>query len=353
MNEDEILRNRFRGCLLGGAAGDALGYPVEFMSEGSICSRYGENGITSLSEAGDPAEFSDDTQMSLFCVNGIILGDVWTAYLEWLGTQHDTSRMDPNRPKTWLYEVKELHSLRAPGGTCLSSLRSSIFGGTPEDPVNNSKGCGTVMRAAPWGLYGDRDSDPSVIFRNAAEDGALTHGHPLGYLSSGMLALILWYIVHLHPERDHDLGDAILEASRMADEKTNAELLPIIEKAVELARDGSVSDLSAVHALGEGWVAEEALAIAVFAAVRYQNDFKKALVCAVNHKGDSDSTGAVCGNILGAWLGENVIVSSLDFEHLEMRSLIGEAAEDLYTFTVKGAPEKGTDPVWDGKYRRG
>lgn len=357
MNCTELKKKRFRGCLLGGACGDALGYEIEFSREGSIFQDYGEKGITRLSEAGDPARISDDTQMTLFCTDGIIIGDVWAAYLEWLGTQNDTSRMDTAHPKTWLYDVKELHSGRAPGNTCLNSLSSSIFGGTVDDPVNNSKGCGTVMRAAPWGLcprYGETVSENPfrAVYSNAVNDGALTHGHPLGYISSGMLALIVYFAVHEHPERDMDLGDAVLSACGHADEKDLAMIMPGIEKAVMLAKDPSVSDLDGVHMLGEGWVAEEALFIAVFAAVRYQDDFAEALRCAVNHKGDSDSTGAVCGNILGAWLGEDEVARAMELGHLELRSIIEEAADDLFTFSEHGAPEEGSDLVWDGKYRR-
>lgn len=78
----------------------------------------------------------------------------------------------------------------------------------------------------------------------------------------------------------------------------------LIYMAITLANDLTVSDLDAIHLLGEGWVAEEALAIAVFCAVRYQDDFAKAIRVSVNHKGDSNSTGAICGNLLGAWLGK-------------------------------------------------
>lgn len=55
--------------------------------------------------------------------------------------------------------------------------------------------------------------------------------------------------------------------------------------------------------LGVGWVGEEALAISVYCALKYQDDFKEAVIAAVNRNGDSDSTGAITGNILGAYLG--------------------------------------------------
>ena len=104
--------------------------------------------------------------------------------------------------------------------------------------------------------------------------------------------------------------------------------------------------------LGEGWVAEEALAIAVFCAVRYQDDFAKAIRVSVNHKGDSDSTGAICGNLLGAWLGKENVAEAFDLNDLELCDVIETIAEDLYTATQKVVPKPGENKAWDRKYRR-
>ena len=111
-------------------------------------------------------------------------------------------------------------------------------------------------------------------------------------------------------------------------------------------------DLEGIHQLGEGWVADEALAIAVFCAVRYQNDFAAAIRAAVNHKGDSDSTGAICGNILGAWLGEEAVKQAFDLNCLELADVIRTIADDLYQSTEGLIPEPGKDREWDRKYRR-
>ena len=64
--------DRYRGCLLGGAAGDALGYPVEFLSLADIRERYGPAGITSYALQHGVAQISDDTQMTLFTANGLL-----------------------------------------------------------------------------------------------------------------------------------------------------------------------------------------------------------------------------------------------------------------------------------------
>ena len=204
----EVKRGRFLGCLLGGAVGDALGYPVEFLCEDTIREKYGAAGIQTLAQAGRPALISDDTQMTLFAANAIVYTsrqggslreNLWKAYREWLGTQGDTSRMDdPDHPSMWVYREPRMHARRAPGNSCLSAIRYSPHGGAMAKPVNNSKGCGTVMRAAPFGLA-SRTYDGAEEM--AAADAALTHGHPLAWSSSELLAKLISWVVHEHPDR--------------------------------------------------------------------------------------------------------------------------------------------------------
>ena len=335
------------GCLTGGAVGDALGYPVEFLSEKSIFRQFGTNGIKTLKDAGHPAVISDDTQMILFASNGYIyrqshpqiwettslMDSIWLAYEEWLGTQGDTSRMDKDAPKMWLYREPGLHVRRAPGNTCLNAIRSSRNGGTIKKPVNNSKGCGSVMRAAPYGLMacdGLKKLMLNDVVYLAGQDAALTHGHPLAWGSSGWMAGIIYNAVQNRCGRS--LEACIQDVSVPECFDPEGRLKKLITQAILLAGEKTVSDLEGIHKLGEGWVAEEALAIAVFCAVRYENDFAAAIRAAVNHKGDSDSTGAVCGNILGAWLGIEAIEEAFDLGELELREVIRKVAEELWGF---------------------
>ena len=80
----------------------------------------------------------------------------------------------------------------------------------------------------------------------------------------------------------------------------------MIDLAIELS-ENDADDLENINRLGKGWVAEETLAIAIYCSLKYQNDFSKGIIAAVNHSGDSDSTGAATGNILGAALGYDKI----------------------------------------------
>lgn len=337
----QAKRSRYIGCLLGGAVGDALGYPVEFMGESSIRAKYGPEGIRTLAQAGHPARISDDTQMTLFAANAIVYTqqqggtlreNVWEAYREWLGTQGETDRMDdPEHPKMWVYRDPRMHARRAPGNSCLNAIRHSPDGGTPKEPVNNSKGCGTVMRAAPFGLavhYDPHHSGGDAFIgahRMAWMDAALTHGHELAWASSSMLAQIILNLVQMERPKDCRL-EKLCGVGFPGDQVAHN----LVERAIQMALTPSVSDLDGIHALGEGWVAEEALAIAVFCAVRYQDDFAAAIRAAVNHKGDSDSTGAICGNILGARLGREAVESAFDLEDLELRDVIEKMADQLF-----------------------
>ncbi|MCR5105556.1 MAG: ADP-ribosylglycohydrolase family protein, partial [Eubacterium sp.] len=104
-----------------------------------------------------------------------------------------------------------------------------------------------------------------------------------------------------------------------------------------------------IHRIGEGWVAEETLGIALYCALKYQNDFSSAIIASVNHNGDSDSTGAVTGNILGALLGYKSIEEKWK-THLELKDVILELANDIYQDSRMETAEDYQNPKWIRKY---
>ena len=350
-------QDRFRGCLIGGAAGDALGYAVEFLREPSIFRLYGSQGITEYALTKGKALFSDDTQMTLFTATGLLrcaalakvhgtaeryAEHINRSYLDWLKTQEGRYPAPGGQRTSWLLNVPELFSPRAPGNTCLAALHAG-GGGTPEKPLNDSKGCGGVMRVAPVGLYfAGKPQDLRAVCRIGAEAAALTHGHPLGWIPAAMLA----GMIHEIGQNGAEIPEAALHALEVtADLWANVpdmrSFVKLIRKAVDLAA-GDTEDLAAIHQLGEGWVGDEALAIAVYCAVRHSGDLDKTLIAAVNHNGDSDSTGAIAGNIVGAQVGLSGIPAKYT-ENLELRDLIIEIADDLWA-------DFQSDPVWNCKY---
>lgn len=342
--------DKFKGCLVGGAVGDALGYPVEFYKISQIKNIYGENGITEFELNNDKAIISDDTQMTLFTANGILIGKtrammrgiagscesyVYQSYLDWLDTQRNTKK---GIGCTWLSKIKELNVQRAPGNTCISALISGVMG-TLEKPINDSKGCGGLMRVAPVGLYFTKQP-LDEIGRMSAKTNAITHGHPLGNISSYVMAVLINTIIYGEDEYfevplERDLEECVNFALtvysnnfRIYDNRIDFEFIQLIHKAIKLAKQ-NIDDIKAIEQLGEGWVAEEALAIAIYCSLKYSNDFEKAIIASVNHSGDSDSTGAITGNILGAYLGISNIPNKY-LEKLELRKVIEEVAEDLF-----------------------
>ena len=360
------MRNldKFRGCLIGGAAGDALGYAVEFMGEAGIIRKYGEKGITAYDLSDGKALISDDTQMTLFTAAGLLRGTacgitadqpdryagaINLAYLDWLKTQERRFPLKEDPRAAWLVNVPELFSPRAPGNTCLAALHDG-GNGTPERPINGSKGCGGVMRVAPIGLYfNDRGRKITEICRIGAEAAALTHGHPLGWLPAAALVQMIQEI----SQDEAGISEAALHSLDTVEEmwpETKERLIftQLIRKAVDLAA-GDTDDLQAIHRLGEGWVGEEALAIAVYCAAKYADDPDKALIAAVNHKGDSDSTGAIAGNMIGAKAGLSGIPAKYT-EHLELKDLIIEVADDLWKDCRMNEQGGYDDPVWAEKY---
>lgn len=358
--------DRFRGCLIGGAAGDALGYAVEFMSEKSIFNQYGSRGITEYQLTGSVAQISDDTQMTLFTAAGLLHGatrgairgvmgpwaeSIANSYRDWLMTQTENYPLPEEDRHSWLVDVPGLYSRRAPGNTCLSALLSGKTGSVAH-PINHSKGCGGVMRVAPIGLYfNDRRVDIAEVDRVGAEAAAITHGHPLGYIPAAALV----HIVHRLSQDDTPVAQAIREATdAMAAMWPPSEEMDrfteLMERALYLAAQ-DMRDLDAIRRLGEGWVGEEALAIAAYCAAKYPEDFDRAMIAAVNHSGDSDSTGAVAGNILGAHLGLSGIPEKYT-DKLELKDVILEVADDLWHDCRIGAENCDADPEWEMKYFR-
>jgi len=359
-NRNLWIKDCIRGSLMAGAAGDALGYPVEFMSRKSILAHYGDKGITHFElDSKGKALISDDTQMTLFTANGMLMGltrgymrgiggrpeqYVDVAYLDWYHTQ--TGLQNKNAFKhTWLRDLPELAYRRAPGTTCMSACDNILQGRKPE---NNSKGCGGIMRVAPIGLFNAAHN----IYGNLelADAGAhiarVTHLHPLGYLPAALMAMLVSHLVPLTPDEvtasmDRIVLDALetmmkIEGDRHLKEKKYLEQLTT--KAVKLAMNGK-ADADSIRQLGEGWTGEEAWAISLYCAMRHLDSTGEAVIAAVNHDGDSDSTGSITGNIMGAIYGYEAIkrerlfcTIGKEFEStIELGDIILALSDDLFS----------------------
>lgn len=359
--------SRIHGCLLGGALGDSLGYAIEFDSITAIRARFGEAGLQDFKALDGGSHFSDDTQMTLYTVDGLVevlewansgVGAdanacLWLAYLRWLDTQGVPAPEQAPRPQPrWIDEQRVLRHRRAPGNACLSGLATGEMG-TVYRPVNpDSKGCGTVMRSAPFGLIPHIPAES--VYKLSADAASLTHGHPSARQSAGVFSLLIHSLIQ---------GRTLAEAAQAAVQhvQSDADAVPELRErlaaALRLAGASTRPVLSPedlVSELGEGWVAEEALAVGLYAVLATApgaapaessataeshkaadpvEHFKAAIALAINHSGDSDSTGSIAGNILGAYYGEDCLPADW-LGALEAPEVIRGMADQLVSVTA-------------------
>lgn len=330
--------SRIHGCLLGGALGDSLGYAVEFDDIAGIRAKFGPAGLQDFSALDGGSHFSDDTQLTLYTVDGLLealewansgVGAdtnacLWLAYLRWLGTQGvPVPEAAPFQPPRWIDSHEVLRHRRAPGNACLSGLSTGEMG-TFYRPVNpESKGCGTVMRSAPFGLVPYIAAE--AVYKLSSDAASLTHGHPSARQSAGVFSLIIHALTAGHGLRgaaEYALGQldaGYLHKGEEPDQDLTARLGAALRLSADTPARGLLSPEELVRELGEGWVAEEALAVALYAVLATAPDpattaagqteahFRSAVALAVNHSGDSDSTASIAGNILGAYYGEECL----------------------------------------------
>ena len=335
----DARHDAIRGCMLGGAVGDALGAPVEFMSKTAVLQKYGTGGVADYVEFSDgTGAITDDTQMALFTAEGILRAYVRVhkkgicdpasvvkfAYQRWLKTQGYTSKVaDEILNSGWLINEKQLFSSRAPGMTCLSALKENTL-----HAQNNSKGCGTVMRLAPVGLF----LEPESAYQYGCEFSAITHGHPTGITAGGAFAMLISYLRH---------GKSLAAALDLVEKH----LKNIPDAAETLAAIRTARTARNITELGEGWVAEEALAIGIYCALHHQWNFKAGVLKAINITGDSDSTGCIAGHILGVLNGENAIPEKWR-KNLREYNIVSQIADDIHTRFEENSAGYVTENWW-------
>ncbi|MBQ6643238.1 MAG: type VII secretion system-associated protein, partial [Saccharopolyspora sp.] len=354
---------RFIGSVLAAAAGDALGAPVEFYPVEQIRNRFGEHGVTDYDRSGShPGEFTDDTQLAMFTLEGLIRGHIAArggagsgplaaiqlAYQRWLHTQgYAWSRaagpyaQSHPEPDGLLAGVRELFAVRSPNSDCITALRGFASTGVPgtfERAINDSDDNTGVVRAAPIALWSD---EPREVFRLAAAAAALTCSKPSGYLPAGVLAVLVHRLL-----RGESLTDALAHAHKLLTECTGHQQTErLLLVAEDLAARGEPTPEQVKDLLGDGWSGHEALAIAVCAALS-SDGVGPAVMAAVNHSGDSDSTAAICGAIVGAQHGVSA-VPGVWLRDLRLRETVQSLAADAL---VEFGPQPRGDETWSQRY---
>ena len=314
---------KFRGALLGGACGDALGYPLQTFSVNRIRHRFGPFGLRTLvrdARNGRKAPVTDNTQMVLAAVDGILWADakkldmidgLYRGFMRWYYSQ--TGEEPKRGQKTWmrrqpherefcLLREKFMHARRNPEPGLLSAFARDVRGST-KVKVNASKGAGALSRTVPLGLLYAGDS--KLAFEMSVKAAALSHSNPIAYYSAGALGALIACLAE-----GYTLPKALERAEELLGKyhKTDP-ILTLLSAAKAQAnnhpagKSGTWDHIDSIHSLGSGCEAHEALAIAVYACLAV-DDPADALIASANHGGKSNSTAFVTGAIEGVRFGE-------------------------------------------------
>ncbi|MFH1421125.1 MAG: ADP-ribosylglycohydrolase family protein [Planctomycetota bacterium] len=313
-------KDKFSGCVLGLAIGDALGFPAEFLDIHQIYHKFGPEGVTDFfsSRYHPQGTFTDDTQMSLAIANALItVGNrelIQRASVEIIMTEIS------NEFVKWAFSPE---NNRAPGRTCMTGC-GNLKEGIPwrESGVAGSKGCGSAMRSTPIGLV--FHNNHAKLKEVGIASSITTHGHPCALAGSVATAYLVALAVNNEPPEKYI--DKLCEfTADISDE--------FVAKISYVPNCLAMESEEAFQILGNAWVAEEAVADALYCFLRSPTDYKKTVLTAANSNGDSDSIACIAGAISGAYNGIASIPQKW-IEEIEKSSHLKEIAEELFRLTV-------------------
>ena len=359
-------RNIYRGCLLGLAVGDAMGYTVDKKTLREICEDYGPNGLLGYDLVNGYADVTSYTQIAAFAANGLLFGItrgqlrgrmaplvryIEVAVREWSRSQH---YCEPKQNYCWLSTVPELKR-RHCMDTWMLSLLSREKLGTMEEPTNRSDNPAAITEAIPVAmLMQDLNLTAEERNRLSAEAVALTHGEPEAFLSAAALTHALGLVLEGEKMTPKELVDDTLNAVGLQfgrEYPQVSKLWELSQLALTLAKSEKISSMEAMESL-QCRTSAEVLAGALYAIATCHGDFDTAMITAVNHSGRSAAVGAITGAVMGAMLGEEAL-PEFYLECLEPTETLRELADDLYQGCPMEMGGKLFDGDWDYKYLHG
>lgn len=360
-------RSAYRGCLLGLAVGDAMGYTVNSHTLAEIQEDYGPNGLQGYDPDNGFADVTSYTQLAAFTANGLLYGltqgrikgamppfinYIARSHWEWASSQAMMDR--PARTACWVFKEKTLCRRR-----CLDTRMKEIIlrkqFGTPEDRLNLMSTPTTITAALAVGMFYDPENmDKQELGRLGAEAVALTHGDPMAFLPGAVVAQLTALVLRSSAPLE-ELVDQAVEAFKAQFDhdyhRQTSQICSLIRQAKELSRDENTLFVEAMERL-QCKTGAQVLAGAVYSLLAGEEDFDTSLIIAVNHSGASAAVAALVGGLLGARLGVEAL-PDFYLDCLECREELQELADDL----CQGCPiEKGDvffDDAWDSKYCHG
>ena len=347
-----------RGCFLGLAVGDAMGFAVDEKSWDEIREDYGPNGLLGYDLVNGGAEGSSYTQVAAYSANGLLLGitrgkpENYLSYLnlslkEWARAQHFPR--DPEKSFCWVAKLPQLRKKKYKDSRMLDALRAATPG-TTERPINRAATPGSLPAAVMVGLaYNPKYMELAQVVRLGAQTVALTHGDPMAFLSGAVIAeCVAGILTDADKPLREQFEDAIHAMQNLYSMKyPQADALAAaLQKAMD--RVGTEDPQAGMEALYCN-TADECLAGAMYACLSCPEDFDGAMILAVNHSGRSTAVGALTGAVLGAKMGAEAL-PDFYLESLELSPVLEQLARDL----ALGSPTAGLfDDDWDHKYTQG
>lgn len=350
----------YEGCLLGMAAGDALGCAADDKTLEQILEDYGPNGLMGYDSAGDAAEISTHTQLAALAANGLLAalsrgktGEyprfIALALREWLRSRYSHGAEETNL--CWLNKIPALLRRNNTDTRVTDSLHRDRLG-TVDAPVNRADTPSALMAPVAVGLfYRQQRMDPGQIGLLGAEAASLICGAPEAFLSGAAVSYIIAGILQAPevPLQEQFMQTATIIRSLFGKRFPQAaEVASAISFGVRLSRQPQTQPGDVMEGLACAR-ASQCLTGAVYACLAHPDSFDDALVTAVNHSGSSAAVAALTGAIMGARLGVEAI-PPFYLESLESAPYLEELARDL----VKGSPTAGLfDDSWEQKYSFG
>ncbi len=363
-----MRRSLYRGCLLGLAVGDAMGYTVDSRLWPEIQEDYGPNGLLGYDLVNGYADVTSYTQLAAFTCNGLLFGltrgqvqgkmapfyrYIALSHKEWSYSQRSWNR--PDQTHCWLLQHSEFCRRHCMDNRMLDILDRDQFG-TLEEPKNSFSQPGSLTSAVGVGLFFHRHRIRlTEINRLGAEAVALTHGSPTAFLTGAMVAHIINCILR---KPDAPLKAVFVHAMKDIREEFGHqysqayEICNLMRNAMTYAGSRNVRPVEVMDKMLKCHSSAEVLAGAVYASLACDGDFDRAMILAVNHSGRSAAVGALTGAILGARLGEDAL-PAFYMECLEPAELLKELADDLYHGCTMEKGNKLYDLDWDRKYLHG
>lgn len=357
----------YRGCLLGLAVGDAMGYSVDTRTWTQIQEDYGPNGLLGYDLVNGYADVTSHTQLAAYTCNGLLLGMTrgqvlgkMAPYVKYAAVGHKEWAMgqrsydQPSRNYCWVFRVPELRRRHCTDTRMIDTLNRNTLG-TPEEPRNKYDTAGSIATAVAVGLFADpRQMGQEELDRLGMETVALTHGSPLAFLPGAVVAHLISRLLRDHTTPLEEMLEDALSALTAQFGREYAQVRDVctlVRRAAAMAQGGNLNPVEALEAL-KCDTGAEVLAGAVYCSLLCRENFDEAMIVSVNHSGRSAAVGCLTGAILGARLGAEAL-PEFYLECLEAAPMLVELADDL----AQGCPmvkgNKLFDGDWDRKYLHG